>query len=52
MMEKGVVEGMNLDGGGTTALMFMGEMLNKSTRNVRSVTSITGFGNSTQVRAK
>ena len=52
MMEKGVVEGINLDGGGTTALMFMGEMLNKSTRNVRAVTGITGFGNSEQVRSK
>ena len=50
MLEKGAVEAMNLDGGGTVALMFMGEMLNKSTSNVRSVTSITGFGNSPQVR--
>lgn len=52
MIEKGVVEGFNLDGGGTTALMFMGKMLNKSTRNVRSTTSITGFGNSDLVRTK
>lgn len=44
MMEKGVVEAMNLDGGGTAALMFMGKMLNKSTNTVRSTSSITGFG--------
>lgn len=50
MLEKGAVEAMNLDGGGTTALMFLGEMLNKSTNNVRATTSIIGFGNSDQVR--
>ena len=50
MMEKGVIEGFNLDGGGTTALMFMGEMLNKATNTVRATTSITGFGNSDMVR--
>lgn len=44
MLEKGVVEGMNLDGGGTTALMFMGKILNKANRNLRSTSSITGFG--------
>lgn len=44
MMEKGVIEAMNLDGGGTVALMFMGKMLNKSTNSVRSTSSITGFG--------
>ncbi|MBQ4074511.1 MAG: phosphodiester glycosidase family protein [Clostridia bacterium] len=52
MMEKGVVEGFNLDGGGTVALMFMGEMLNKSTRNVRQTTSISGFGTSDLVPSK
>ena len=46
MIEKGVKEGFNLDGGGTTALIFMGEMLNKGTKNVRATTSITGFGTS------
>lgn len=50
MIEKGVVEALNLDGGGTVALMFMGEMLNKGTNSVRSTTSITGFGNSDLVR--
>ena len=38
--------------GGTTALIFMGEMLNKSSRNVRATTSIIGFGTSEQVRKK
>lgn len=50
MLEKGVVEGFNLDGGGTAALMFMGKMLNKSTNTVRATTSITGFGNSDFVK--
>lgn len=49
MLEKGVVEALNLDGGGTVALMFMGEMLNKGTKNVRQTSSITGFGVSDQV---
>ncbi len=44
MAEKGAVEAMNLDGGGTVALVFMGEILNKTTRNMRNVTSIIGFG--------
>ena len=46
------VNAINLDGGGTTALMFMGKMLNKGTANVRSVTSISGFGVSDQVPEK
>lgn len=49
MMELGVQEAMNLDGGGTTALMFMGKLLNKANRNLRAVTSLTGFGTSTLV---
>ena len=44
MLEKGVVEALNLDGGGTTALVFMGEMLNKSDKSPRSVGSMIGFG--------
>jgi len=50
MLEKGVIEGFNLDGGGTVALMFMGEMLYKGTTPTRATTSITGFGNSDLVR--
>lgn len=52
MIENGVVEGFNLDGGGTAALMFMGKMLNKSSSNVRATTSITGFGTSELVQKK
>lgn len=52
MLAHGVQEAINLDGGGTVALMFMGKMLNKSVKNIRSVTSISGFGVSDQVPAK
>lgn len=52
MLEKGAIEAINLDGGGTVALMFMGEILNKSTHNLRSVTSIIGFGQSDDVYKK
>lgn len=52
MLEKGVTEALNLDGGGTVALLFMGELLNKSTRNVRQITSLIGFGNSSLVPAE
>jgi hypothetical protein len=44
MLERGVTEALNLDGGGTTALVFMGEMLNKGDKNPRSVGSMIGFG--------
>lgn len=49
MLSHGVVEGLNLDGGGTAALMFMGEKINKSPNSTRSVGSMTGFGVSTLV---
>lgn len=39
----GVQEALNLDGGGTAALMFMGEVLNRSAKNMRSVNSIIMF---------
>ena len=52
MLAHGVVEGMNLDGGGTAALMFMGEKINKSPNSTRVVTSLTGFGVSSQVPGK
>ncbi|MBR4360179.1 MAG: phosphodiester glycosidase family protein [Clostridia bacterium] len=52
MLERGVTEALNLDGGGTATLMFMGEVLNrKSVKDLRSVTSITGFGQSDLVPA-
>lgn len=45
MLSHGVVEGMNLDGGGTAALVFMGKILNwTSEKELRQTTSITGFG--------
>ena len=48
MMEKGVQEGMNLDGGGTAALLFMGKKINRSANSTRSVYSMIGFGTSQQ----
>lgn len=44
MLEKGAVEALNLDGGGTVALVFMGNILNKTGNTMRGVTSIIGFG--------
>ncbi|MBE5776955.1 MAG: hypothetical protein E7326_05555 [Clostridiales bacterium] len=52
MLEKGAVEAINLDGGGTVSLMFMGEYLDKDTNEARSVTSIIGFGTSEDVYKK
>ena len=53
MLSHGVVEGMNLDGGGTTALVFMGQIMNwRSTKELRHTTSITGFGVSELVPEK
>ncbi|MBE5779597.1 MAG: hypothetical protein E7331_09755 [Clostridiales bacterium] len=49
MLERGVVEGFNLDGGNTMALIFRGRMLNnlakwKDKTFVRTVTSLIGVG--------
>ena len=53
MLDHGVVEGINLDGGGTTALVFMGKILNwSSVKDLRQTTSITGFGVSELVPEK
>lgn len=46
MAKLGVTEAINLDGGGTAALMFMGKVLNRSASNMRSVNSLIGFGQS------
>lgn len=46
MQALGCTEALNLDGGGTAALMFMGEVLNRSPKNMRSVGSLIGFGTS------
>lgn len=53
MLQHGVQEGINLDGGGTTAIVFMGQILNwSSVKQLRQTTSITGFGVSEQVPEK
>jgi len=56
MLRLGAKEALNLDGGGTVSLVFMGETVNKGgtadtagNRNVRLVTSIIGFGTSGKV---
>ena len=53
MLEAGVQEALNLDGGGTATLMFMGKLLNRRTAaNLRDTTSISGFGSSELVTGK
>ncbi len=44
MLYLGCTEALNLDGGGTVSLVFNGKMLNKITKNLRSVTSMICFG--------
>ncbi|MBR6185063.1 MAG: phosphodiester glycosidase family protein [Clostridia bacterium] len=44
MLEHGVQEALNLDGGGTAALMFLGKKINHSANSTRAVGSMTGFG--------
>ena len=44
MLYLGCREAINLDGGGTVSLIFNGKMLNKTTKNLRSVTSLIIFG--------
>ena len=51
MQAHGVREAINLDGGGTACLMFMGKKINKSANSTRTVGSMTGFGISEQVMA-
>lgn len=51
MLEHGVTEAMNLDGGNTVALVFMGKMLNKpgywnNKKAVRTLTSMICVGHS------
>ncbi len=53
MLEAGVQEALNLDGGGTATLMFMGKLLNRRNAvNLREMTSISGFGTSDLVPEK
>ena len=49
MKEHGVQEAINLDGGGTACLMFMGKKINHSANSTRSVGSMSGFGLSEQI---
>lgn len=46
MQTLGVTEALNLDGGGSVALIFMGEMLNKagSSKSIRGIGGLIGFG--------
>lgn len=52
MLEKGVTEALNLDGGGTAILTFMGQRVNKTANSTRTVGSMTGFGVSDLVPEK
>ena len=46
MLENGVQEALNLDGGGTVQLVFMGHYLNGKNPSHRNTTSLLGFGTS------
>ncbi len=53
MREMGAKQAFNLDGGGSAALVFMGDILNKqSSKSVRLITDIIGFGTSNLVPRK
>ena len=45
MLERGCIEAINLDGGGTACLMFMGQRLNRTGSSIRSLGSMISFGN-------
>lgn len=49
MLERGCVEALNLDGGGTACLMFMGKRLNRTGGSIRSLSSMIYFGTSDKV---
>jgi hypothetical protein len=55
MLQLGAKEALNLDGGGSVALVFMGNIIDKpevSAKNIRRVGSIIGFGTSDLVPLK
>ena len=52
MLEKGAREAINLDGGGTTALIFMGERLNSTGSSARELYGCISFGVSEKVPKK
>jgi len=50
MRDLGVKNAINLDGGGSAALVFMGKILNhKSKASIRMITDVIGFGTSDSV---
>ncbi len=49
MLAAGAVEALNLDGGGTACLAFMGKRLNDTGSPTRKIYSLIGFGNSDSV---
>jgi len=52
MMELGCVEALNLDGGNTTCMVFMGDMINRtvnvSTKDIRYISGLIGIGEYTE----
>jgi len=52
MQQLGCVEALNLDGGGTAVMIFMGHVINRSEKSLRSINSLIGFGQSGQVQGK
>ena len=52
MLSLGAQEALNLDGGGTVALVFMGNLINKKSKELRNVTSLLSFGSSELVTTK
>lgn len=52
MLEKGAAEAINLDGGGTVSLMFMGKRINSTGSDERYLYSCIGIGTSDQVPEK
>lgn len=52
MLDLGCVEALNLDGGGTVAISFMGKLLNVAEKNARSIGSMISFGVNDSIPAK
>ena len=52
MLELGAQEALNLDGGGTVALVFMGESINVKATASRNTSHLMSFGTSDLVPEK
>lgn len=52
MLDLGCVEALNLDGGGSVAISFMGKLLNVEEKNTRSVGSLISFGTDASIPAE